>query len=383
MSTLQQIEDIVGCGFDKKDQLRFEIKFVNSWVDQIFLEKMIPEGSPLRLRMHMIKEEFLKKSRTKQNEEFKIKEEPIETCDQQQILQKETRDNTQHNMEFESEDTTLFMCNICYTTFPTHQIFMQHQEQCQSHINTTSTKSPQQMKTNNSKQKRVIEPESNDFTTDISKTQRNPLSSIVSKLRKAQAGNTDVGSESEPLLECEELNPPSSPKQSQVSTKLDNDIKPMLGTMVHECENCHMTFADAEYLQRHQTRCKNHADSAIKCNICGRGFTAKGSLELHIDAVHLKKKEFVCNICGKAFSRKHILKIHLDTHYGKKDFQCAVCGKRFLQKSNLNRHERIHESKNFGYGCRFCGQAFTQNKHLKNHTMALHPELIDKKVETV
>ena len=298
-------------------------------------------------------------------------------CDQEQPQQNQT----QHSMEFESEDTTLFMCNICYTTFPTHPLFMQHQEQCQSHINTSSTKSPQHSKRNTLKQK-SIEPESIESTPDIGKTQRNPLSSIVSKLHKAQSGNTEIESEREHALECDESSVPSSPKQTPVSIKQDNDTKLMLGT-VHECENCHMTFADAEYLQRHQTRCKNHADSAIKCHICGRGFTAKGSLELHIDHVHLKKKEFGCSICGKAFSRKHILKIHLDTHYGKKDFQCAVCGKRFLQKSNLNRHERIHESKNFGYGCRFCGQAFTQNKHLKNHMMALHPELMDKKVGNV
>ena len=150
-------------------------------------------------------------------------------------------------------------------------------------------------------------------------------------------------------------------------------------TGVQICENCQMTFADPDYFSRHKLRCKNHAESSIRCEICGRGFTTKGSLDLHIKAVHLKTKEFGCSICGKLFSRKHILKIHLDTHYGKKDFQCAVCGKKFLQKSNLNRHERIHESKNFGYGCRFCGQAFTQNKHLKNHMLSTHPNEFDKK----
>ena len=136
---------------------------------------------------------------------------------------------------------------------------------------------------------------------------------------------------------------------------------------IYECENCKMTFSDQEYLARHQIRCKNHTFSSFRCDICQRGFTTKGSLDLHVDAVHLKKREYGCSLCGKLYSRKHILKVHLATHYGKRDFICSTCGKSFLQKSNLNRHERIHEAKNFAYKCRFCGQRFTQNKHLQRH----------------
>lgn len=220
------------------------------------------------------------------------------------------------NEEYQTTDVTLFTCDVCNNAFNTHSDLNVHKIEC---INSSNASTPQEIF------------KDNNVTNSINKTTRH-----------------------------------------QYDAKTDDEI--------FECENCNMTFADKEYLVRHKVRCKNHEFSNFRCEICHRGFTAKGSLDLHVDSVHLKKKEFGCSLCGKLFSRKHILKIHLDTHYGKRNFQCAYCGKTFLQKSNFNRHQRIHEAKNFGYKCRFCGQAFTQNKHLQKHMSTIH---IQEKTEAV
>ncbi|XP_065649112.1 zinc finger and SCAN domain-containing protein 2 isoform X2 [Hydra vulgaris] len=156
------------------------------------------------------------------------------------------------------------------------------------------------------------------------------------------------------------------------SKNLSREKNELCDDVYFECQNCHMTFADNEYLSRHSTRCINHENADIRCNICKRGFTTKGSLDLHVKCVHFKEKEFQCSVCNKMFSRKHILNIHMATHVDSKDYKCTVCDKSFSQKSNLHRHSRIHTSTNYGYKCRFCGQTFTQNKHLQRHVTNSH-----------
>jgi len=272
------------------------------------------------------------------------------------------------NIDFLPEESaTLFMCSSCNGSFDSHMSLRNHQSSCSNLEKELDSATPSSSISQNPPDVTLV-------------SQINPLLNIVSELRKAKSGDLFSASHSaknvclsavESQVDIPSMQSSSADgdeiKQTPESTQEEGKLPG-----VHECANCHMTFADAEYLTRHLVRCKDHQFSTIRCDICNRGFTTKGSLELHVDSVHLKKKEFGCSICGRLFSRKHILKTHIATHYGKRDFQCAVCGKKFLQKSNLSRHERIHEAKNFGYGCRFCGQAFTQNKHLNNHMLSVH-----------
>ena len=268
--------------------------------------------------------------------------------------EKEIEESSQEGFSKDFVDSTLFMCNFCNNAFPSHEALEGHQEHCSHQL---IDNAPINKSINQQKQLQQQQPQ----LPHQHQQQQPQTQQQQQRLQQQQP---------QPQQQQNPTNVPFSilPGEHDLTTDESNNTS----LIIHECENCKMTFADAEYLVRHQVRCKNHAESSIRCDICNRGFTAKGSLELHIDAVHLKKKEFGCSLCGKLFARKHILKVHLDTHAGKKDFECSVCGKKFLQKSNLNRHQRIHEAKNYGYGCRFCGQAFTQNKHLKNHMVTMH-----------
>ena len=254
------------------------------------------------------------------------------------------------------------MCNFCNNAFPSHEELQGHQANCSQDSTIANPKTinqhHQQQQQHQHQQQQQQQQQLLQHQLQLQQQQQHLQQHHLQQHQQLR-NPTSV-----PSSILNEL-----PEEQDVATNESNNT-PLI---IHECENCKMTFADEEYLIRHKVRCKNHAESTIRCEICNRGFTAKGSLELHIDAVHLKKKEFGCSLCGRLFARKHILKVHLDTHAGKKNFECSVCGKKFLQKSNLNRHQRIHEAKNYGYGCRFCGQAFTQNKHLKNHMLTMHP----------
>ena len=76
-----------------------------------------------------------------------------------------------------------------------------------------------------------------------------------------------------------------------------------------ECNVCKLTFADEEYLRRHKVRCKDNSTSKFRCSWCERGFTTKGSLELHVSAVHLKKKVHASYSYRRRKGKKAILKI--------------------------------------------------------------------------
>ncbi|GBN98815.1 hypothetical protein AVEN_754-1 [Araneus ventricosus] len=67
-----------------------------------------------------------------------------------------------------------------------------------------------------------------------------------------------------------------------------------------------------------QTKDKPHS-----CDVCGRKFSRKNSLNLHY-LTHTKEKPHSCEVCGKAFSLKKILNRHYLTHTKEKPHSCEI-----------------------------------------------------------
>ena len=55
-----------------------------------------------------------------------------------------------------------------------------------------------------------------------------------------------------------------------------------------------------------------------KCTYCDVCFARDGSLKMHVNTVHEKKKSNVCENCGASFSRKSHLTRHIDAIHEKK-----------------------------------------------------------------
>uniref|UniRef100_A0A8D8AA85 Zinc finger protein 26 n=1 Tax=Culex pipiens TaxID=7175 RepID=A0A8D8AA85_CULPI len=112
-----------------------------------------------------------------------------------------------------------------------------------------------------------------------------------------------------------------------------------LGKIFH-CAACQLHFPTQQKFDAHTEK---HAQKLVNiCQTCNTSFPTLAALKRH-KFTHMKPVK--CAVCGRAFSSKYHLKVHMShTHTGENPHACELCPVRFRTVAGKQKHMRTHAS---------------------------------------
>ena len=133
------------------------------------------------------------------------------------------------------------------------------------------------------------------------------------------------------------------------------------------CDQCYSKFARKKYLNKHKKRF--HLESPRPPN--------KAQLQKLIDEnrklVNLQNKPFTCDLCEYSTQIKYKLKCHInDVHLKLKPFACDKCDLSFARRNYLTRHIQVVHMKTTSFACDQCDQSFLNQSDLLDHVEIVH-----------
>ena len=108
------------------------------------------------------------------------------------------------------------------------------------------------------------------------------------------------------------------------------------------------------------------------CTECGKVFSSKQKLNLHIKRVHRNEKSHVCGLCSKGFADKNQLKGHINQSHSRQT--CEHCEKSVLNRFFLKKHLVFdHGIKDGAFICDICPKTlFSSETGYKKHLKEKH-----------
>ncbi|XP_041062223.1 zinc finger and BTB domain-containing protein 40 isoform X1 [Carcharodon carcharias] len=173
----------------------------------------------------------------------------------------------------------------------------------------------------------------------------------------------DREGDSEPTTEIKKVKRKSGAKQSFI------------------CSACGKTFTFKCRLELHLTRCRSISHVKVaSCEECGETRTSQKDLERHRVEVHdaprgkRRRLPVTCDICGKSFAHQSGMQYHKRSdHFDEKPFSCSECGAKFAANSTLKNHLRLHTGEK-PFFCKHCDMTFMQAAALAYHMKKKHSE---------
>ena len=108
------------------------------------------------------------------------------------------------------------------------------------------------------------------------------------------------------------------------------------------------------------------------CEYCDKEFGQRGTMNRHINTLHLKTKDFKCGQCEKEFGQKRHLQTHIQAIHLRHHYSCNECEKSFAYMCNLKNHIKNVHLKQKNYECDQCSFTCSQNGNLKLHINSIH-----------
>lgn len=115
--------------------------------------------------------------------------------------------------------------------------------------------------------------------------------------------------------------------------------------------------------------------------MCNKFFTEARKVKLHIDRIHLQKKDFQCDLCPYAAFKKYDILLHLNNIHKPKELlektsTCDTCGLSFSSNSRLNIHIKRKHIKQVvrNITCDICGHRSSAVNEIRRHMLTHRPK---------
>lgn len=172
------------------------------------------------------------------------------------------------------------------------------------------------------------------------------------------------------------------------------------------CGLCWKEYDTENLLKTHQKDA--HGGGCYGCDLCGKLFSTKRYMSVHILTKHAQLKTYLCDSCGEGFPiqsslRAHVVRKHMEPghdchlcdmkfvtaislkdhicarHSNERPYQCKIkgCGKTFSWPSSFKSHKRVHANDKFE--CLICAKQFSFKGNLQNHMKTIHNQTVSSK----
>jgi len=114
----------------------------------------------------------------------------------------------------------------------------------------------------------------------------------------------------------------------------------------------------------------------FSCNECGKSFTRKHYVTVHVRTVHEKRRDYQCYKCGKAFGEASLLRRHCQAvHDDERCFECNECGAVFRTAAYRDNHINAVHKKEPSFACDKCQKVFRWKGDVSRHKKSEHGEM--------